>query len=109
MLHSFHHVRRGEVEHVARLCRRIAGCAVGVVLSGGGARGLAHLGVLKAMQEQRIPVDYVAGTNIHMRIFPFHACMRMHSQRACACCVLCKRQGMCANACLRVRLSRRAH
>jgi NTE family protein len=37
---------------------------VGLVLSGGGARGGAHIGVLKALEELRVPVDYVAGTSI---------------------------------------------
>ena len=37
---------------------------VGVALSGGGARGLAHIGVLKWFEEHRIPVDYLAGTSI---------------------------------------------
>jgi NTE family protein len=36
---------------------------VGVVLSGGGARGMAHIGVLKALEEYNIPVDYIAGTS----------------------------------------------
>jgi NTE family protein len=38
--------------------------SVGLVLSGGGARGGAHIGVLKALEELRVPVDYVAGTSI---------------------------------------------
>jgi NTE family protein len=37
---------------------------VGVVLSGGGAKGLAHVGVLKALEENNIPVDYVVGTSM---------------------------------------------
>ncbi|HEX7237519.1 MAG TPA: patatin-like phospholipase family protein [Gammaproteobacteria bacterium] len=37
---------------------------IGLVLSGGGARGGAHIGVLKALEELRVPVDYVAGTSI---------------------------------------------
>lgn len=37
---------------------------IGLVLGGGGARGGAHVGVLKALQEQRIPIDYVAGTSM---------------------------------------------
>ncbi len=37
---------------------------VGVVLSGGGASGLAHIGVLKALEENHIPIDYVNGTSI---------------------------------------------
>jgi NTE family protein len=38
--------------------------SVGLVLSGGGARGGAHIGVLKALEELRVPVDYLAGTSI---------------------------------------------
>jgi NTE family protein len=37
---------------------------IGLVLSGGGARGLAHVGVLRALEEQRIPVDAIAGTSM---------------------------------------------
>ena len=37
---------------------------VGLVMSGGGARGLAHIGVIKALEENNIPIDYVAGTSM---------------------------------------------
>ena len=37
---------------------------VGLVMSGGGARGLAHIGVIKALEENDIPIDYVAGTSM---------------------------------------------
>ena len=37
---------------------------VGLVLSGGGAKGAAHIGVIKALEENEIPIDYVAGTSI---------------------------------------------
>ena len=37
---------------------------IGLVLGGGGARGAAHVGVLKVLEEMRIPVDYVAGTSM---------------------------------------------
>lgn len=37
---------------------------IGLVLSGGGAKGAAHVGVLKVLEENHIPVDYVAGTSI---------------------------------------------
>ena len=37
---------------------------VAVVLSGGGAKGLAHIGVLKALEEYEIPVDYIVGTSM---------------------------------------------
>ena len=36
---------------------------VGLVLSGGGARGMAHIGVIKALEEAEIPIDYIAGTS----------------------------------------------
>jgi len=42
----------------------IARPTVGLVLSGGGARGAAHVGVLKVLEELRIPVDVVAGTSM---------------------------------------------
>jgi NTE family protein len=37
---------------------------VGVVLSGGAAKGLAHIGVLKALEENEVPVDYIVGTSM---------------------------------------------
>ncbi|MBO4244797.1 MAG: patatin-like phospholipase family protein [Bacteroidales bacterium] len=37
---------------------------VGIVLSGGGAKGLAHIGVIKALEENSIPIDYVTGTSM---------------------------------------------
>jgi NTE family protein len=37
---------------------------IGLVLSGGGARGCAHIGVLKILEEMRIPIDYIAGTSM---------------------------------------------
>ncbi len=40
------------------------GQRVGLVLSGGGAKGLAHIGVLKALEENEIPIDYVVGTSM---------------------------------------------
>lgn len=37
---------------------------VGLVLSGGGASGIAHIGVIKALEENHIPIDYITGTSI---------------------------------------------
>lgn len=37
---------------------------VGLVFSGGGAKGLAHIGVLKALEENHIPIDYITGTSM---------------------------------------------
>lgn len=38
--------------------------SVGLVLSGGGAKGLSHIGVMKALEENNIPIDYVCGTSM---------------------------------------------
>ena len=40
------------------------GQSVGLVLSGGGSKGLAHIGVIRALEENRIPIDYVGGTSM---------------------------------------------
>ena len=37
---------------------------VGLVLSGGGAKGIAHIGIIKALEENGIPIDYVSGTSM---------------------------------------------
>lgn len=37
---------------------------VGLVLSGGGAKGMAHIGVIRVLEENHIPIDYIAGTSI---------------------------------------------
>ncbi|KAK9476339.1 hypothetical protein V1514DRAFT_337219 [Lipomyces japonicus] len=48
----------------ARLARLLSGKSVGLVLGGGGARGLSHLGVIHAIEEAGIPIDIVGGTSI---------------------------------------------
>lgn len=47
---------------------------VGVVLSGGGSRGIAHVGVLKALEDNNIPIDYIAGTSMGAVIGGLYAC-----------------------------------
>lgn len=63
LLTRHHHVRLHRSEDVARLGRWMAGTAVGVVLSGGGSRGLAHFGVLRALHDAGVPVDVVGGSS----------------------------------------------
>ncbi|BFZ05565.1 hypothetical protein BsWGS_08604 [Bradybaena similaris] len=48
----------------SRLARFLTGNSITLVLGGGGARGLAHVGMIKAMQEEGIPIDVVGGTSI---------------------------------------------
>ncbi|KAG0272244.1 phosphatidylcholine and lysophosphatidylcholine phospholipase [Linnemannia exigua] len=54
----------GNRSDFARLARRLTGQTVGLVLGGGGARGIAHIGVIKALEEAGIPIDIVGGTSM---------------------------------------------
>ena len=47
---------------------------IGLVLSGGGARGAAHVGVLKVLEELRIPIDCIAGTSMGAIVGGLYAC-----------------------------------
>ncbi len=58
------HVRPEVDADLARLARILSHTAVGLVLAGGGARGLAHLGIFRALRERGIEIDYVGGTSI---------------------------------------------
>src|SRR5665213_2972435 len=61
----FHcHVRLRSETDMARLARYVTGRGVGIVLSGGGARGFAHIGVIKALRQMRIPIDLIGGTSM---------------------------------------------
>lgn len=60
---SYYHLRDGIVPDVERLARHLLGRATSVVLSGGGARGFAHIGVLRALDEAGVPVDLVGGAS----------------------------------------------
>jgi predicted acylesterase/phospholipase RssA/CRP-like cAMP-binding protein len=58
------HLRVGSDDDIARLGRLASGHGIGLVLSGGGARGFAHLGAHRALLEAGIPVDQVAGSSM---------------------------------------------
>ncbi|MDE6717676.1 MAG: patatin-like phospholipase family protein [Muribaculaceae bacterium] len=64
----------------ALLCGTLFGTAsekrqtVGLVLSGGGAKGIAHVGVIKALEENDIPVDYVTGTSMGSIVGSLYCC-----------------------------------
>ncbi len=58
------HLRRGDRNDLARLARVIVGQSVGLVLSGGGARAYAHIGVIKALHEANVPIDFIGGTSM---------------------------------------------
>ncbi len=59
-----HVLRRGRSDGVQRMARRLAGRAVGVVLSGGGARGIAHIGVIEELQRSGIAVDRIGAVSM---------------------------------------------
>lgn len=51
-------------DHIGRLARRITGRAIGLVLSGGGARGLGHVGALAALEAAGVVIDRIGGTSM---------------------------------------------
>ena len=58
------HVRTGNVSDIARLARLLRGTANTLVLGAGGARGFAHLGVVRALREANVPIDLIGGCSM---------------------------------------------
>ena len=58
------HLRLGHAGDLGRIARYLAGRSVWLVLGGGGAKGFAHLGVVRAMRELGLPIDGVVGSSI---------------------------------------------
>jgi len=59
-----HHIRINHHNDYQRLLRFIRNKAVGLVLSGGGTRGWAHAGAIKALTEAGVPIDAIGGTSV---------------------------------------------
>jgi len=60
-----HHYLAGEVAaDYARLARQLNGESLGLVLGGGGARGFAHIGLIRALEELSLPIDIVGGSSM---------------------------------------------
>ncbi len=59
-----HHVDPNFKDDISHLARMITREAIGLVLGGGGARGFAHIGVLRAMEEANMPIDLIGGTSM---------------------------------------------
>jgi predicted acylesterase/phospholipase RssA len=59
-----HHIRVDRAADYDRVARLLIGRGVGVVFSGGGARGIAHIGVLRALASQGVAIDAAAGASI---------------------------------------------
>jgi NTE family protein len=60
---AHHHVRVGVASDFARAARHLLGLAVGLVLGGGGARGMAHVGAYRVLREAGVPIDAVGGSS----------------------------------------------
>jgi NTE family protein len=60
--------------HTNRLAREIARCRVGLALSSGGAKGLAHIGVIQVLEENGIEVDCITGTSMGAYVGSIWAC-----------------------------------
>ena len=58
------HVRLDREDDFGRVARCLGDAAIGLVLGGGGARGLAHIGVVRALREAGIPIDMIGGTSM---------------------------------------------
>jgi predicted acylesterase/phospholipase RssA len=78
---AHHHVRIGVAADARRIGRRLAGRAVGLVLGGGGARGFAHLGVLRALEECGVPIDVIGGNSMGAIVGGLFACGYSHAER----------------------------
>jgi NTE family protein len=55
------------------MCHTLSAQKVGLVLSGGAAKGIAHIGVLKALEEHHVPVDFIVGTSMGGIVGGFYA------------------------------------
>ncbi|KTC83786.1 patatin-like phospholipase family protein [Legionella brunensis] len=61
---DYYHVRLFDPSHIDRIARVIANQNIAIILSGGAARGLAHIGLIKALEELNIPIDLIGGTSM---------------------------------------------
>jgi predicted acylesterase/phospholipase RssA/CRP-like cAMP-binding protein len=78
-LAAHHHVRPGHEIDLERLARALTGSSLGLVCSGGGARGYVHIGLLRACEELDVPIDVVGGTSMGALIGAAYALSRQSS------------------------------
>lgn len=64
LVNAHYHLRKNTTAGISRMMRIFTDNTISLVLSGGGARGLAHIGVYRLLEERGIPIDYIAGTSM---------------------------------------------
>lgn len=67
-------LRPGYDGDAARIARSMTGRALGVVMGGGGARGFAHIGLLRALEELKLPLDVLGGSSMGAFVGGLAAC-----------------------------------
>lgn len=71
-----HHIRINNNEDYQRLTRFMKGKSIGIVLGGGGQKGWASLGALKALLEAKVPIDAIGGTSVGAAVGACYAVFR---------------------------------
>jgi NTE family protein len=71
---AHYYVHPWDEQDLAALRRQITGRGIGLVLGGGGARGFAHIGLLRALEQLQIPVDVAGGTSMGAFVSALAAC-----------------------------------
>ncbi|QHS10873.1 patatin-like phospholipase family protein [Sinimarinibacterium sp. NLF-5-8] len=77
---AHYYVRRDNVVDFTSLARQLTERGIGLVLGGGGARGFAHIGLLRALEELQIPVDLVGGSSMGAFFSALVACGKKHGE-----------------------------
>jgi NTE family protein len=71
---SHYYVHPWDKNDLAALARQMTGRGIGLVLGGGGARGFAHIGLIRALRELGIPIDVMGGTSMGAFVSALLAC-----------------------------------
>lgn len=79
---SHYYVHPWDRSDLAALSRQITGRGIGLVLGGGGARGFAHIGLVRALHELEIPIDVMGGTSMGAFVSALLACGYDHVEMA---------------------------
>ena len=66
--------RPGNVDDIDAIARQMTGRGIGLVLGGGGARGFAHIGLMRALHELKLPIDVLGGSSMGAFFAALMAC-----------------------------------